>query len=142
MSSTPNAIVNNQQLNLFAKPGTLIPKLIHAGTDWVGQPYVYTDDSSVALRSKIGRGVIVDNIFGTTINGPIAFLESLENIHVGGGYWTINPTQLESIGSSASIPVPWLVPSTPRLLYAAQTVKSSVSLLQAADPSISSAIGL
>lgn len=131
-----DAITNDQQLPLFAKPGALVPKLIHAGSDWVGQPYLYTDDSVVALRSKNGQGILVDNVFGTTISGPLAMFESLENIHFAGGYWTLNPTQIESIGSSAAIPVPVLVPSTPRLLSAAKTLKASVSSLQAADPSI------
>lgn len=131
-----DSISNNQQLPLFAPAGTLVPKLIHAGQDWVGQPYIYTDDSTVALRSKTGQGIIVDNVFGTTISGPIALFESLENIHFTGGYWTLNPVQIESIGSSASIPVPTLVPSTPRILAAATAVASSVSMLQAADPSI------
>lgn len=129
-------ITNNQQLDLFAKRGTLIPKLLHSGTDWVGQPYVFTDDSSVALRSKTGQGILVDNVFGTSIQGPISLFESLENIHVGGGYFTINPLQLESIGSSSAIPIPWLVPSTPRLLSAAKSISNSVGALKSADPSM------
>jgi hypothetical protein len=131
-----DAIINDQQLPLFARPGTLVPKLLHSGTDWVGQPYVYTDDSSVALRSKTGQGILVDNIFGTSIQGPISLFESLENIHIAGGYFTINPMQLESIGSSSAIPIPWLVPSVPRLLSAAKTVSNSVSALQGADSSM------
>lgn len=131
-----DSISNDQQLPLFARPGTLVPKLIHSGTDWVGQPYVFTDESSVAIRSKIGQGLLVDNVFGTSIQGPLSLFESLENIHVAGGYFTINPIQLESIGSSSAIPIPWLVPSIPRLLSAAKTVNDSVSSLKSADPSM------
>lgn len=131
-----DSITNEVQLPLFAPVGTLVPKLIHSGTDWVGQPYLYTDDSSIALNSKIGQGILVDNVFGTSVSGPLSFFESLENIHFAGGYFTINPVQLECIGSSAAFPVPFLVPSTPRLFAAANTVSSSVSALKAADPTM------
>jgi len=131
-----NLITTDVQLPLFALPGVLVPKLIHSGTDWVGQPYVFTDDSSVAIRTRTGQGILVDSIFGTSIQGPISLFESLENIHFAGGYFTMNPVQLESIGSSAALPIPTLVPSVPRLISAAAQVKSSVDALKAADPSI------
>lgn len=144
MSSSPgaltNSITNTEQLPLFAPPGTLVPKLIHSGIDWVGQPYIYTDNSTVALSSKTGQGVLVDNDFGIALTGPLSIFESLENIHFAGGYFTINPVQLECIGSSAAFPVPFLVNSTPRLLAAAATVSNSVSTLQTADPSIGSSL--
>jgi len=138
--STPATplISNSDQLPLFAPAGTLIPKLIHSGTDWVGQPYVYTDDNSVALRSKTGQGLLIDNVFGISLSGPLSIFESLENVHFAGGYFTINPVLLEGIGSSAAVPMPFLVPDTPRLLSAASTVSSSVAALQAADPTIPS----
>src|SRR5271168_2538570 len=90
-----NAITNPDQLQLFPTAATIIPKCTHAGTDWVGQPYVYYDQSSVAMRSKLGQGVAVDNVFGVTLSGPLAIFETLDNIHVGGGYWSFNPVQLE-----------------------------------------------
>lgn len=132
-----DSITNDQQLPLFAPAGTLVPKLIHSGTDWVGQPYLYTDESSIALRSKTGQGILVDNDFGIAISGPVSTFESLENLHFAGGYVTVNPIQLECIGSSSAFPVPWLLPSTPRLLIAAKSVRDSVSVLQKADPSMS-----
>lgn len=139
ISSVTSTIGTDTQLPLFPSAATtLVPKLMHSGTDWVGQPYVYTDTSSVALRSQLGQGVLVDNVFGTTLSGPIGIFESLENLHIGAGYWTFNPIQLECIGSSSSIPVPTFVTTTPRILSAAGTVGSSVSLLQAADPTITS----
>lgn len=131
-----SSITNPVQLPLFAPNGTLIPKCIHAGTDWVGQPYVYVDEDWAVMYSQIGQGFSADNVFGNTISGPLSIMESLENIHFAGGYFTINPVQLEVIGSSAAFPVPFLVNSTPRLLNAASTVSNSVSSLQAADPSI------
>jgi len=131
-----NSITNDQQLPLYAPEGTPIPKTLHSGTDWEGQPYLYIDESTVALFSQPGKGIIVDNVFGNTLSGPTAIFEIPENIHFGGGYWAINPLMLQSIGSSAAVPMPWLVPTTPRLLSAAATVNSSVSALQAADPSM------
>lgn len=132
-----NSISNDVQLPLFAPVGTLVPKLIHSGTDWVGQPYVYTDQSTIALSAKTGEGILVDNDFGIAISGSLSIFESLENIHFGGGYFTVNPLQLECIGSSSAFPIPFLIPSTPRLLSSAATVSSSVSNLQAADPTMS-----
>jgi hypothetical protein len=134
------SITTNQQLPLFPKPTDIVSKVMHSGTDWVGQPYLYTDSSSVALRSQLGKGVLVDNVFGTTVTGPFSIFESLENMHINGGYWTINPMQLESIGSSSALPIPWLVPATPRILSSAQTISSSVSTLQSADPTITSVV--
>ncbi len=131
-----NSITNGVQLPLFAPTDTLVPKLIHAGSDWVGQPYIYTDQSSVAVRGNTGKGILVDNEFGISISGSLSIFESLENIHFAGGYFTVNPIQLEAIGSSAAFPVPFLIPSIPRLVSAAATVKNSVSSLQQADPSI------
>jgi len=125
-----NPITTNVQLPLFAPTGTLVPKVIHSGTDWVGQPYLYTDDSSIALNSKIGQGVLVDNDFGISLSGSISIMESLESVHFAGGYFTINPIQLECIGSSAAFPVPFLIPSMPRLLAAAAAVQSSVDTLK------------
>ncbi|MGC1582149.1 MAG: hypothetical protein WA766_11730 [Candidatus Acidiferrales bacterium] len=135
-ANTGSAVTNPSQLNLFPTVQTIIPKCIHSGTDWVGQPYVYLDQSSAAMRSKLGQGVTVDNVFGVTLSGPLGIFENPENIHLGGGYWTLNPVLLESIGSCAAVPVPVLIPDTPRLLSAAQQVSSSVSTLQSADPSI------
>jgi hypothetical protein len=116
----------------------MVPKLMHAGSDWTGQPYVYIDDSSVAIRSKIGQGIIVDDVFGTGISGPLSVYDSLENVHFGAGYWTLNPLQLEMIGSSAATPMPLLASTTPRLLSAASTVSSSVTALKQADPNVPS----
>jgi hypothetical protein len=133
-----NSITNTTQLPLFAPPGVMVPKLMHAGSDWTGQPYVYIDDSSVAIRSKIGQGIIVDDVFGTGISGPLSVYDSLENVHFGAGYWTLNPLQLEMIGSSAATPMPLLASTTPRLLSAASTVSSSVTALKQADPNVPS----
>lgn len=132
-------ITSNQQLPLFpTATGALVPKTMHAGTDWVGQPYLFIDSSTVTMRSKFGRGVLVDNVFGTTITGPVGIFESLENIKIGAGYWTVNPTQLHMIGSSAALPMPWLVSSTPGILSSAKTLSNSVSSLKGADSSIQS----
>lgn len=129
------------QLPLFPAPNTsLIPKVLHAGEDWTGQPYVYVDESSIVLCTKPGQGVLADPVYGITLTGPIAFFESLENMKVGGGYWTINPTQLACIGSDAATPFPWLIKSTPRILTAASAVSDSVDVLQSYDPSVSSLV--
>lgn len=133
------SVTTNVQLPLFPAPNTnLVPKLLHAGEDWTGQPYVYVDQNSVVVSGTPGQGIISDSDFGLTLTGPTAIFESLENIRFGGGYWTMNPTQLTCIGSSAATPVPLLVNSTPRILSSASTVSNSVSVLQSFDPSITS----
>jgi hypothetical protein len=133
-----NSITNPVQLPLFAPPGVLVPKTLYAGGNWTGQPYIYVDDSTVAIRAKIGRGIVVDNVFGTIVSGPLSVYDSLENVHFGAGYWTLNPLQLEMIGSSAATPMPLLAATTPKLLSASSTVAGSVSMLKQADPNIPS----
>lgn len=108
----------------------LMPKLLTSGTAYLGQPYVYIDENSVLVTSKPGQGILVDNVYGTTINGPVALFETLDNMKIGGGYWTINPIQLACIGSSAALPIPWLIPSTPRLLSSSTAIKNAVNTLK------------
>jgi hypothetical protein len=96
----------------------LAPKVIHAGDDWVGQPYVLVDSSSVRMNGGLQNGISISDEFGTILQGPISLSESPENISFGGGYWRINPMVTACIGSSAATPVPWLVNDTPEVLKA------------------------
>lgn len=97
---------------------SVTPKVIHAGDDWVGQPYVLVDENSVRMNAGLGNGISISEEFGTILQGPISLSESPENISFGGGYWRINPMVTACIGSSAATPVPWLVNDTPEVLKA------------------------
>ncbi len=92
-------------------------KLIHAGDQYLGSdyPYLLVQDDSIRMVGALDRGISIDPEFGTLIQGPISFAEAPENISFC-GYWRLNPMVLCSIGSSAAMPVPMLVPGQPRLL--------------------------
>jgi hypothetical protein len=100
----------------------LQPKMLHAGDQWQGQPFVFLSDGQVVLAGSLEHGISVDPEFGTHIQGPISLSDTPENISVAGGYWRINPMVLACIGSSAAMPVPWLVPSDPELLAGASDI--------------------
>lgn len=93
----------------------LQPKVLHAGDTWEGQPFLYLSDGQTVLSAG-ESGVSVDADYGVHLQGPLSLSESPENISVAGGYWRINPMVLACLGSSAAMPVPWLVPSEPDLL--------------------------
>ena len=92
------------------------PKVIQAGEQWDGQPYVYVGERCIVLAGQLGKGIIIDGNYGTTIQGPISLSEMPEYVSFGGGFWRVNPAVLASIGSSAAMNVPWLVHDEPELL--------------------------
>lgn len=94
----------------------LQPKILHAGDRWQGQPFIYVSDGQVVLAGDSDHGISVDPDFGVHLQGPLSLSESPENISIAGGYWRVNPMVLACIGSSAAMPVPWLVPADPDLL--------------------------
>lgn len=93
------------------------PRLLHSGEEWQGPdyPHVLVDDNSLRLMGSLSKGISIDPEFGMTLQGPISFPESLENIHFS-SYWAMNPLLMASIGSSSCMPVPMLVPSKPQVL--------------------------
>lgn len=97
-------------------PAERSPKIIHAGPQWDGQPFLAVSEGCIVLGGSLDHGIISDPQFGTTIQGPISLSEMPENISVAGGFWRINPAVLAGIGSSAAMNVPWLVPDEPELL--------------------------
>lgn len=100
----------------LTNPGERSPKVIHAGPQWDGQPFVSVHEDHVVLAGSLDHGIISDPQFGTTIQGPISLSEMPEYISVAGGFWRVNPAVLSSIGSSAAMNIPWLVPDEPELL--------------------------
>lgn len=103
-----------KQINMTDPP--VQPKVFHAGEKYIGQPYLVLTQDDIRLSAGLNNGLTVDNLFGTTIQGPISLSETPDHISVGGGYWRINPLVMTCIGSSAATPVPWLVKSEPNLV--------------------------
>jgi hypothetical protein len=101
-------------------------KVIHAGDDWNGQPFLLVADEAIVLAGSLENGMVVDPDFGTLMQGPISLSESPEKISFCGGYWRINPAVLSCVGSSAAMPVPWLIPDEPELLKARKDIKDIV----------------
>ena len=104
-----------------------IPRMLHSGDEWTGQPYVYMDAEGVEVSAgnsdRGDKGVTVTSEFGTQITGPMSFAEMPQNISMAGGYWRLNPMLLACIGSSAATPIPMLVYDTPNLLKSQQDMK-------------------
>lgn len=95
------------------------PKLLYAGDEWQGesQPQILITDDSVRVMGDLDKGVVVDARFGTLIQGPCSLAEMPENIRIA-SYWVLNPMLLASIGSSAAMNIPVLVPAKPPVLEA------------------------
>lgn len=95
------------------------PRAIYAGDEWQGEthPHILVSEGSVRIVGDLDKGLSVDPQFGTHIQGPVALGEVPENIRVA-SYWALNPMLLCSVGSSAAMPVPTLVPTTPPVVEA------------------------
>ena len=108
-----------------------IPRLLHSGDEWTGQPYVYCDDEGIEIAAgdsdRGDKGITVTSEFGTQITGPMSFAEMPQNMSFGCGYWRLNPMVLTCIGSSAAMPVPMLVYETPNLLKSAGDMQGVAS---------------
>jgi hypothetical protein len=105
----------DRRINLV-RPGERSPKIIHAGPQWDGQPFLAVSEGCIVLGGSLDHGIISDKEFGTTIQGPISLSEMPEYISFCGGFWRLNPAVLTSIGSSAAMNIPMLVPDEPELL--------------------------
>jgi hypothetical protein len=109
-----------QPTDLYELMTPAIPRMLHSGDDWEGQPYVYLDENGVEMAAGTSdrgdKGITVTSEFGTQITGPMSFAEMPQAISFGGGYWRLNPMALTCIGSSAAMPIPMLVYDTPNLL--------------------------
>lgn len=100
----------------------MAPRVLQAGDDDVGQPYVLLTDKDIRISAGAKNGFSIDEPFGITMQGPISLSESPENISLAGGYWRINPMVLTGVASSAATPVPWLVDSKPLLTKEASSM--------------------
>lgn len=110
----------------------LRPKMLFAGDEWVGQPYILLSDGQIVLAGSPDQGMILSPQFGATLQGKISMMTTPEQVSFGGGYWRINPQVLTSIGSSASVPVPWLIHDKPELLKGIEKLEASVNDLKKA----------
>lgn len=102
----------------------LQPKVIHAGDNWVGQPYIVVTEEGIVINGDLNTGVVVSPDFGVGLVGPVALTTTPDQISVGGGYWRVNPMVLACMGSSAAMPIPWLIPGTPALLASSGDMNS------------------
>ena len=108
-------VPRNSNVDLITPANT--PRLLHAGEEWLGSdyPHVLVQDSSLRLMGSLTKGVSIDPDFGVTLQGPVSIPESPDHIQIS-TYWAMNPMLLASIGSSACMPIPPLVPNTQAVL--------------------------
>ena len=124
----PTTVEHDTRVDLLTPE--LQPKLLHAGDEYVGQPYLLVTDQAVALIGTPNSGGVADAPFGIGLHGRLSITEAPDRVSFAGGYWRINPMVLSCIGSSAALPVPWLIPSTPELIKAAKDMKALVQKVE------------
>lgn len=110
-------------------PKTLQTKVLYAGDEWEGQPYVAVEEDSIIISASKTSGIAMSDKFGVTIGGPISLSTMPDQIAMGGGYWRLNPLLLSCVPSTTPTPIPVLVKSTPRLLSAKDDVSGSRDML-------------
>ena len=123
-----DSVVSDQQVDVITP--AVQPKVIYAGDEPVGQPYIVATDSAIGIIGDPNHGVVVGPDFGVGIVGPMSFMAGPDQISFSGGYWRINPQVLSSIGSMSVTPVPFLVPSTPALLQSAADIDGCMSMME------------
>lgn len=110
-------------------PKALQPKVLYAGDEWQGQPYLVVNESGINMVGDKTHGLVCDNKFGITIGGSVSFSMMPDQISIGGGYYRLNPLLLSCLASTTPTPIPTLVKDTPNLLKAKDDVQSSRDLL-------------
>jgi hypothetical protein len=128
MGSPPTAATGTTRVDMTTPD--LQPKIFHAGDNWVGQPYVFVGQDNIGIIGDLNSGIVITPEYGVGIMGHLSLTVSPDQVSFCGGYWSINPLVLASIGSSSAIPIPWLVPSTPQLLQSTDDLQNSVSTMQ------------
>lgn len=108
-------------------PTALQTKVIYAGDEWNGQPYVSIAEDTINLSASKEQAIAISDKFGITIGGKLSLSMMPDQISIGGGYYRFNPLLLSLIPSTTPTPIPTLVKDTPRLLKASADVQSSVS---------------
>lgn len=124
----PEGIDNTEELTM---------KLLYAGTSnnsdadlGPGQSYVVIREDVLALVANLTNALSVSQEFGTTISGPLSLAAMPDQISIAGGYWKINPLVLTGLPSTNATPIPWLVPSTPKLVSGGAELTSAISFLE------------
>ena len=105
------------------------PRLLYAGDDWQGdsQPQMLIEDDGIRIMGDLDKGIVIDPMFGSLIQGPCSLSEMPNNIRIA-SYWAFNPMLLACMGSSAAMNIPVLVPTTPPILAAKKGFSSVLGL--------------
>jgi hypothetical protein len=102
-------------------------KVLHAGDEFAGQPYLAIDENGFALVADAKKVLTLGPDFGINLSGLIHLAATPEQVSFAGGYWRINPLVLSGIPSTTPTPLPWLVPAVPRLLASSGDLSSVAS---------------
>jgi hypothetical protein len=121
------------EIDALEDKAALQPKLLHAGDQFAGQPYLLISEDAIALVGDDKNVVNVNPDFGVQIGGKVSLSAMPDQVSFGGGYWRVNPTVLSCLPSTTPTPVPWLVKSVPELLRGADDATSG---LEAAEASV------
>lgn len=128
MASVDDSIRAARPLDLegLIKSG-LRQKVIYAGSQPEGQPYVIITADGVALVGDESNVISLNPDYGVNLSGRIALACMPEQICIGGGYWRLNPLLLSCIPSTSATPVPLLNKAQPRILQSQSGLTSALS---------------
>lgn len=111
-------------------PSAKQPKIIYAGDQYDGQPFLIVSEEDIALVGDKKNVISVNPTFGVLLGGRVSISSLPDQTSYGGGFWRVNPLVLSTVPSTTPTPVPWLVKDTPELLKAKKDVKSSVNYIE------------
>jgi hypothetical protein len=104
-------------------------KVMFAGDDYEGQPYLIVTEDEIIIVGDSTQVVNVSPDFGTMLSGKISFSAMPDQISIGGGYWRFNPLLLSCVPSTTPTPIPTLVKADPELLRAKDDISGGLDFL-------------
>lgn len=116
--------------DLENKAGGRALKVLFAGDEYEGQPYLIVTEDGVILVGDSTQVVNVSPDFGVMLSGKISLSAMPDQISIGGGYWRLNPLLLSCIPSTTPTPIPTLVKADPELLRAKSDISDSLDFLK------------
>ena len=87
--------------------------LLHAGKTATDKAFAWFSENTIVISDSSGEyGVMVSDLYGTSIAGPLSILASPDQIRIA-GLWKVNPLVITSLPSTLYTPIPWLRQSIP-----------------------------
>jgi hypothetical protein len=105
------------------------PKILYAGDQYDGQPYVVVTEEDIAIVGDKRSVIAVNPDFGILLGGRVSLSCMPDELMFGGGYWRLDPRHLSTVPSTTPTPIPLLVKSIPPLLNARSDISKSLDFM-------------